>query len=137
MTDLKRGMLPGRNWDSRKRAFLYRNGAVSVEDINLATLLICHNYKKSHGKEAGEYKPGKFTGTELGHITQTGEQIFLFVIEGDPKEFHERRLLFHNGSIMVDPLEWSKTRTMLITALKYAQSEAERYEKKKSKMEDG
>ena len=107
----------------RERAFLIRQGTVAVEDINIATMLLCRCYRHRGGEVLNEYAPGTYNGTEYGKITRTGEQIFLFIIGGDAGEHEQRRLLFHAGALLVDPLDWKKNRNMLLDALTAAKFE--------------
>ena len=110
----------------RQYLFTLSDKSISTDSIWLAATMLCHGTKRVAGKDEKEYKPGRFAGTKLGRIAKTGEQIFAFEIEGDPRDLHERRLLFHAGAYRVDPVELESRRNFLMDALSIARQEAKR-----------
>jgi hypothetical protein len=125
---LGKGELPDAtgNWRSGNPSiFNLRKETVECEDIAIAASLLSHGYKYVDRKIVKDYAPGKFAGTLLGRVKDTGFKVFVFVIQGDPLELFERRNLFHCGAHLVDPMEFQKNRAMLIGAMKDAKTKSE------------
>jgi hypothetical protein len=124
--------LPGKGWQGgRQRLFKINKegGSVEVEDIWIAAALMSHSCRWVDYKVTTEYKPGKFAGTLLGRVKQSGELIFLFIIQGDPETLWERKQLFHRGALYVDAGDIRKNRNFLLDALTEARRQAEAHEK--------
>lgn len=98
---------------------------ILCEDINVAAALMCHAIKYVDRKVLKEYQPGKFAGTALGFVKNSGQKIFLFDIRGDVRELSERRRLFHAGVHVSIDVEFKENREFLLDALKVAERVAE------------
>lgn len=115
------------SWKSGRHYQFYKQaGGVACESITIAASLLCNAILYLGGEVKKEYKPGSFGGTLLGHVTKTGETIYLFVINGDPEELGERQLYFHMGAHRPHPQEMREKRIFLTKVVKNAAREAKR-----------
>jgi len=105
------------------------NKYVECEDIFIAASLLCHAARWENGQFTKEYKPGRFAGTSIGRVTETGRIVFIFRIEGNAAELWERKQLFHAGAHWVDPAELKRCRNFLMDALTEAKRQAKLHEK--------
>ncbi len=123
---IRHNELPPDFQKGRHYKFYKRADGVACEDMCIASTLLCHGFHYANKKVVKEYSPGSFGGTLLGRVTATGEEIYLFIIQGNPGEFVERQMLFHMGAYRVDPADYKAARMKLMGAINVAKQAAKR-----------